>query len=172
MLTRTPRSRPIGRGFTLIELLVVIAIIGVLSSVILASLNKAREKARDAKRQSDIGQMQLALELYYDSNGSYPNTGYWMYSCNGSWDTLQTALAPYMPTLPKDPVNTSCGGPWNTGYYTYAYGSNGAIYDLVGQFENTNNPQRCATRNWLYHYGGEASWCNSYTYSPYLFADH
>lgn len=58
-------------GFTLIELLVVIAIIGILSSVVLASLNTAREKSRDARRVSDIKQLQLALELYFDSNGSY-----------------------------------------------------------------------------------------------------
>ena len=64
------------RGFTLIELLVVIAIIGMLSSVVLASLNTARAKARDARRVSDLKQMQLALELYYDSNGSYPNPGW------------------------------------------------------------------------------------------------
>ena len=61
------------RGFTLIELLVVIAIIGILSSVVLASLNTARQKSRDARRISDMKQIQLALELYFDANGnSYP----------------------------------------------------------------------------------------------------
>ncbi len=61
------------RGFTLIELLVVIAIIGILSSVVLASLNGARKKGRDARRISDIKQLQTALELYYDDNkNSYP----------------------------------------------------------------------------------------------------
>src|SRR3990167_4452603 len=61
------------KGFTLIELLVVIAIIGILSSIVLASLNSARQKGRDARRVSDIKQLQLALELYYDSN---PTLGY------------------------------------------------------------------------------------------------
>lgn len=62
------------RGFTLIELLVVIAIIGILSSVVLASLNSARMKGRDARRIADIKQMQLALELWYDSEGNeYPD---------------------------------------------------------------------------------------------------
>ena len=60
------------KGFTLIELLVVIAIIGILSSVVLASLNTARLKARDTRRVSDIKSIQLALEFYYDSLGAYP----------------------------------------------------------------------------------------------------
>lgn len=59
------------KGFTLIELLVVVAIIGLLSSVVLASLNSARGKAQDARRKSDLKQIQIAIELYYDKCGTY-----------------------------------------------------------------------------------------------------
>ncbi len=63
----------IHRGFTLIELLVVIAIIAMLASVILASLNTARSKARDAKRISDLDQIRTALALYQGNhNGQFP----------------------------------------------------------------------------------------------------
>ena len=83
------------RGFTLIELLVVIAIIGILSSVVLASLNTARKKGRDARRVADIKQLQLALELYYDANGAYPTT-----------ISTTTLVSPgFIAALPGDPSN-------------------------------------------------------------------
>lgn len=62
-------------GFTLIELLVVIAIIGLLSTLSIIALNSARARARDAKRISDVKQMQVALEMYYNENNAYPATG-------------------------------------------------------------------------------------------------
>jgi len=62
------------RGFTLIELLVVIAIIGILSAVVLASLNIARLKGVDAKIKSDITNARPQAELYYAANNqSYAN---------------------------------------------------------------------------------------------------
>lgn len=58
------------RGFTLIELLVVIAIIGILSSVVLASLNTARAKGTDAKIQSEIRSIAVNAEIYYDNTSN------------------------------------------------------------------------------------------------------
>jgi type IV pilus assembly protein PilE len=60
------------KGFTLIELLVVIAIIGILSSVVLTSLNSARKKGQDGKVKSQVTQIAAAAAIYYDSaGGSY-----------------------------------------------------------------------------------------------------
>ena len=66
------------------ELLVVIAIIGILASVVLASLNTARSKGSDAAVKSSLNNARAQAELYYDSNAnsyaptapsSYPATG-------------------------------------------------------------------------------------------------
>jgi prepilin-type N-terminal cleavage/methylation domain-containing protein len=63
------------RGFTLIELLVVIAIIGILSSVVLASLNTARQKGADAAIKSNVDNARAQAELYYDKQSPNSYTG-------------------------------------------------------------------------------------------------
>jgi type II secretion system protein G len=123
------------RGFTLIELLVVIAIIGMLASIILASLNSARAKARNARRQVDLKELQTALELYYSDNNGYPSTG-------GGWYSSETGdalgnnggayipgLAPnYIAALPRSPGGPSLCGGWKN---SYLYQSDGTNYKLL-----------------------------------------
>lgn len=88
------------QGFTLIELLVVIAIIGVLSAVVLASLNTARSKGNDAAIQSNMATIQTEAEIYYGGTGnnSYGATSQsWQTaaaSCvNGMFSDVVTARA-------------------------------------------------------------------------------
>lgn len=68
-------------------------------------------KARDAKRMSDISQMQKALDLYYDANNSYPNIPQSadLSICENSWPTLDTYLGNYMPSFPHDPSDPPNG---------------------------------------------------------------
>lgn len=63
------------RGFTLIELLVVIAIIGILSSVVLASLNTARSKGSDAGMKSNLANMRAQAELFASGSSSFSYDG-------------------------------------------------------------------------------------------------
>ncbi|MDR3519676.1 MAG: type II secretion system protein [Candidatus Pacebacteria bacterium] len=120
------------RGFTLIELLVVVAIIGLLSTIVLSSVNAARLKANIARRLSDMREIQTALENYYDDYGVYPTTGGASQSQCASWGSFAAnAVIPglvstYMPTFPADPTmnatnSTSC----------YLYKSNGTDYALL-----------------------------------------
>lgn len=70
------------RGFTLIEILIVVAIISILALIVLGSLGGAREKGRDARRNADIEQYELAIELYFERHDAYPSCSSWQdFSC-------------------------------------------------------------------------------------------
>lgn len=126
-------TKKILSGFTLIELLVVISIIGLLSSVVLASLNSARKKARDIRRVTDIAQFQKALEFYFDTYNSYPNTGQSAdhVNCEPRSATLDTYLGQFMPTIPHDPLGPP-STPWGSRYcYYYNVKNNGQGYVMM-----------------------------------------
>ncbi len=100
--TMAPASKKTN-GFTLIELLVVIAIIGLLSTIITASLGSAKSKSRDAKRIADIKTIQTALALYYNDNGMYPLNIY----AASTLTPPSSGLAPtYIAVVPRDPQAT------------------------------------------------------------------
>lgn len=123
------------RGFTLIELLVVIAIIGILSSVVLASLNSTRMKARDARRSADINQVRAALEMYHSDYGSYPQgrsaSGTLVADNSGSSlpGTIQFGLVGYMQVV-RDPLYAGVSGD-----YGYVRAPGGQSYGLRIYYE-------------------------------------
>ena len=118
------------KGFTLIELLVVIAIIGLLATLAVVALNSARQKSRDAKRISDIKQIQTALELFYNDENGYPDgtsAGEEMTAGTDLAGTSETYMA-VIPTAPT-PLDGDCTSAENT--YTYTQTGSGSGYTLT-----------------------------------------
>jgi prepilin-type N-terminal cleavage/methylation domain-containing protein len=144
--------RKVGNGFTLIELLVVIAIIGLLSSIVLASLNTARSKARDAERLSEMEQLRTAIEMYYSANGYYPlcyGTNTDVCSTEGYAGDLTTlqVIPTYISSIPKDPLNVAgqYGYYYARGYQlvsstSWVHTSSNQNYILATRLENSSAP--------------------------------
>ena len=143
-------------GFTLIELLVVIAIIGILSSVVLASLNSARAKARDAKAKSELAQVRTALNFYLDKFGTMPTPISVPVSPEGPafLDIAQQLVtAGFLGSVPQAPANHT--------YMYYNYGANNSIGGLlVTSLESTpaqTQPYPGTCRPWT----AGTNWCDT-----------
>lgn len=125
------------RGFTLIEVLIVVAIISILASVVLIGLGPTRRLGRDARRISDLRQVQNGLELYFNRCGYYPGTAQasapcGAYSAIASWADLTAAISGSgFGSIPNDP----------TGGTNYLYGAsaNGVGYVLGAKLEDAGS---------------------------------
>ena len=151
------------KGFTLIELMTAVAIIGILSAIVLVSVNSFRVKARDAKRLSDMAQMQAALEMYKNAYGRYPDSdmsgvGTWDTTGNGTFITALVANG-FLPRDLMDPTTNDYFG--NYRYYRYLAGhancdpKGGGFYVLeVGVMETVTGVYpgspgwSCPLRDW------------------------
>ena len=132
----------------MVELLIVIGVIGVMAAGLLYLLDPLGQirKANDAKRKSDLEQLQRTLEVYYNDNGKYPvysvapdplyrikpPTGYI------EWVSVWTS---YNTTLPKDPT------PSARNYVYYASSTDGQSYFLYASLEKSGDPQLCSPLN-------------------------
>jgi len=138
------------KGFTLIELLVSISIVAILSVIGLVAYSTVLKNGRDAKRQSDMRQVQAALEQYYSDQLYYPctftfNAGFTSSIGNCS-ATAPTTVKTYMNTSPSEVVS-------GRNAYSYAAtpaGCNNTTskcigYCVMSDMENTSPATGCAT---------------------------
>jgi len=131
-------------GFTLIEILIVVAIIAILASVVLVGLGPTQQAGRDARRLSDLHEVQTGLELFYNKCGYYPGSAPSGACNNGATSGYSTGASPMNAALVDAGLNitTVPEDPSNAGTHVYGYATNGASasqYVLTTVLENTNN---------------------------------
>ncbi|HVS79850.1 MAG TPA: prepilin-type N-terminal cleavage/methylation domain-containing protein [Candidatus Paceibacterota bacterium] len=141
-----------GAGFTLIELLVVIAIIGILSAVVLASLNSARAKGADAAVKSDLSSIRAQAELYYDTNNNYAGATFARRTCDTVTGTNMFVSDPIVKNA-IDNARGAGGGPtecWSDGQHY-----------IISAKLKSNNDQWCIDSNGSAREISTANWTGS-----------
>lgn len=111
------------KGFTLVEIMVVVAIIGILSTLIVISLDTTKMTARNTRRLADIKQLQIALKMYYADNGFYPT------AITGGASLARNGVN-YLLRVPQNPLPYNDNGCTNPDYQ-YKQLEGGQRYSLT-----------------------------------------
>lgn len=125
------------KGFTLIEILIVVAIIAILASVVLVGLGPTQEAGRDARRISDLSEVQNGLELYYNKYGIYPGTAAGVVGAPAAttWASVSASVTGanvgITSAFPNDPSSGKS--------YQYWYNAANSHYVVGAHLENANN---------------------------------
>lgn len=165
------------RGFTFVEVLVACAVLAILATVAYGALGQMREKARDAERIAELQQVAVALRLYKDQYGRYPERGCSTVNPSAPWaspgpgvqswyaqcdDYIPGLVPQFLHELPRDPMseNNSDQG------FLYRTNSTGSEYKLLvspteGAVLNPGDPYaRCPSTC-------SNSYCTQATYAVY-----
>ncbi len=137
-------------GFTLLELLVVVAVMAMIMSFVMASMRTAQQRNRDARRESDIKQLENALAIYVTNAGLFP-------ICSSEvviGSTGDTCIAPALMSsqatqgrVPTDPLGATTGTCGGANSYVYCYQSaNGSTYTIRYVLETDTIPGK--TMGW------------------------
>lgn len=122
------------RGFTLIELLVVIAIIGILSAVVLASLNTARDRSQDAAIQSDLNGIRTQAAIYFDDNDNYGTNLAFESNCAATDNLFSDATVARAVQAADTANGTTLGVTCNVDADGTAYAASAALVAQVGAY--------------------------------------
>ncbi len=117
-------------GFSLAEIIVVLSIIGILGSIIFATVQESRKKGRDAQRMSDLQQLQIASRTYRDSASTSTLPAVPAGEIVGDGVGFDTTIAPYVTGTVSDPFHGRTGYGY---YYHSAYSCNGTRVVLIAQ---------------------------------------
>ncbi len=107
------------KGFTLIELLVVISIIGFLSSVVLASMQTARDRAKGVAFRASVNEFILAIELKKTNGEALPEERIVKYNPGNLWSWVGTVFELRFDTYFKNYISDFPNPPFTGQFYYY-----------------------------------------------------